>query len=55
MSKPYDLCYFKPWGNLALFYAPYRYSNGLIRLGRFDAGHEALHVRGEFPLHIEAL
>lgn len=54
-ERPYDLCYFKPWGNLALFYADYRYSSGLIRLGRFDEGYEALHVRGEFPLRIEAI
>nr|WP_149762337.1 cyclophilin-like fold protein [Mesorhizobium albiziae] len=54
-EQPYDLCYFKPWGNLALFYAGYRYSSGLIRLGRLDEGHEALHVAGEFPLRIETI
>ncbi len=53
-ERPYDLCYFMPWGNLAMFHAAYRHP-GLIRLGRFDAGFEALHVRGEFPLRIEAL
>jgi hypothetical protein len=51
-EQAYDLCYYKPWGNLALFYADYRHP-GLIRLGRFDAGHEALHVRGNFPVRIE--
>lgn len=51
-ERPYDLCYYKPWGNLAMFYADYRHP-GLIRLGRFDAGQEALHVRGEYPLRIE--
>lgn len=54
-ERPYDLCYFSPWGNLALFYAGYRHSSGLIRLGRFDEGYETLHVRGEFPLRIEAI
>jgi hypothetical protein len=54
-ERPYDLCYYAPWGNLALFYAGYHWSEGLIRLGHFDGGHEALHVRGEFPLRIEAL
>ncbi len=34
-GRPGDLCYFKPWGNLALFYADYRW-DGLIRLGRFE-------------------
>ena len=33
-ETPGDLCYFAPWGNLALFYAGYRWSDGLIRLGR---------------------
>jgi len=53
-ERPYDLCYYMPWGNLAMFYADYRHP-GLIRLGRFDEGHEALHVEGEFPLRIEAI
>ncbi|OWV80521.1 MFS transporter [Rhizobium sp. R635] len=49
-----DLCYFKPWGNLALFYADYRW-DGLIRLGRFDNGFEALLVRGEYSARIERI
>jgi hypothetical protein len=53
-EQPYDLCYYMPWGNLAMFYGAYRHA-GLIRLGRFDEGHEALHVPGEFPLRIEAI
>ena len=53
-ERPYDLCYFMPWGNLAMFYADYSHP-GLIRLGRFDEGYEALHVPGEFPLRIERL
>jgi hypothetical protein len=50
-----DLCYFAPWGNLAMFYARYRWSDGLIRLGRFDTGFEPLLTRGEFPLRIERI
>ena len=53
-EQPYDLCYFMPWGNLAMFHADYRHP-GLIRLGHFDEGGQALHVRGEFPLHIERI
>lgn len=53
-ERPGDLCYFKPWGNLALFYADYRWE-GLIRLGRFDGGFEPLLVRGEFPVRIERI
>jgi hypothetical protein len=54
-ERPGDLCYYAPWGNLALFHSGYQYSSGLIRLGRFDDGFEPLLMRGEFPLHIERL
>ncbi|CDZ31900.1 Blr6531 protein [Neorhizobium galegae bv. officinalis] len=53
-ERPGDLCYFKPWGNLALFYAEYRW-DGLIRLGRFDSSFDALWVRGEYPVRIERI
>lgn len=53
-EQPGDLCYFKPWGNLALFYADYR-GDGLIRLGRFDNDFEPLLVRGEYPVRIERI
>jgi len=54
-EAPGDLCYYAPWGNLALFHAPYRWSRGLIRLGRLDGGPAPLLVRGEYPLRIERL
>ncbi|WP_234706393.1 cyclophilin-like fold protein [Sinorhizobium meliloti] len=54
-EAPGDLCYYAPWGNLAFFYAGYRYSAGLIRLGRLDGGVEPLLKRGKFPLRIERL
>lgn len=50
-----DLCYYAPWGNLALFHGPYRWSRGLIRLGKLDSGAKPLLVRGQFPLRVEAL
>lgn len=50
-----DLCYYAPWGNLAMFHGPYRWSRGLIRLGRLNEGPAPLLVRGEHPLRIEAL
>lgn len=53
-EQPGDLCYFKPWENLALFYADYKW-DGLIRLGRFDDGFKPLLVRGEFPVRIERI
>lgn len=52
-EAPGDLCYFAPWGNLAFFYAGYRYSSGLIRLGRLDDGIDPLLTKGTFPLRIE--
>jgi hypothetical protein len=54
-EKPGDLGYYAPWGNLAFFHAGYRYSGGLIRLGRIDGDIAPLLMRGKFALHIEAL
>ena len=51
-EAPGDLCYYAPWGNLAFFYAGYRYSPGLIRLGRLDDGFAPLLTRGKFSLRI---
>ena len=50
-----DLCYYAPWGNLAFFHAGYRYSDGLIRLGRLDDGAKPLVTKGRFPLRIELI
>ncbi len=50
-----DLCYYAPWGNLAMFHGSYRWSRGLIRLGRLDQGAKPLLVRGEYPLRVEIL
>jgi hypothetical protein len=50
-----DLCYYAPWGNLAFFHGGYRYSNGLIRVGRLDDGPQPLLTRGKFELRIEHL
>lgn len=52
-ERPGDLCYYAPWGDVVFFYAPYRYSSGLIRLGRLDGDIQPLLTRGEFPLRIE--
>jgi hypothetical protein len=54
-ERPGDVGYFAPWGNLAFFYDSYRYSRGLIRLGRIDGGIEPLLTRGKFDLRIELL
>jgi hypothetical protein len=54
-ERPGDLGYYAPWGNLAFFYAGYRYSSGLIRLGRIDGDFAPLLMRGKFALRIERL
>jgi len=54
-EAPGDLAYYAPWGNLAFFYGSYRYSRGLIRLGRMDGDIAPLLTRGKFDLHIERL
>jgi hypothetical protein len=48
-----DLCYYAPWGNLAMFHGSYRWSRGLIRLGRLDGNTAPLLVRGEHKLRVE--
>lgn len=50
-----DIAYYAPWGNLALFYRDFGYSSGLIRLGHFDAGAEALNIDGQLSISIEAI
>lgn len=52
-ERPGDVAYYAPWGNLVFFYDGYRYSKGLIRLGRFSDDFSPLLKRGEFPLRIE--
>ena len=49
-----DFSYYAPWGNLAIFYKPFSYSAGLIRLGRNDSGLELLRAEGRIPVRIEA-
>ncbi len=54
-ERPGDLCYYAPWGNLAFFYANYRWSSGLIRLARFNGDLTPLKARGKFPLRIDSI
>ena len=50
-----DIAYYAPWGNLALFYKDFRYSDGLILLGKLDGGVETLSVPGPVKVTIELL
>jgi hypothetical protein len=55
-SKPStgDVSYYSPWGNLALFRRDFRYSSGLVRLGKIDSGVEVLNTPGsvEVTIHL---
>ena len=48
-----DIAYYAPWGNLAVFYRDFGYSNGLIKLGTIDSGVEALARPGPLSVTIE--
>jgi hypothetical protein len=50
-----DITYYAPWGNLAVFYRDFGYSKGLVKLGRLDAGVEALQRPGSLRVTIERL
>ncbi|MFJ5770316.1 cyclophilin-like fold protein [Psychrobacillus sp. NPDC093180] len=51
-----DFTYYAPWGNLALFYEDFRFSNGLIKLGEFESGIEKLeHLDGDFEMVIKKI
>ena len=50
-----DIAYYAPWGNLAIFYRDFGYSNGLVILGKIDSGIEALNVPGSLKVTIELI
>jgi hypothetical protein len=51
-----DFTYYAPWGNLAIFYKDFGYSNGLIKLGKIESGIEKLeNLNGDFTVIIEKI
>lgn len=48
-----DIAFYAPWGNLAVFYKDFRYSTGLIILGKMDKGIEQLSVSGRVNAKFE--
>ena len=50
-----DIAYYAPWGNLAVYYRDFGYSNGLVILGKIDGGMEALSVSGSVNVTIERM
>lgn len=54
-EAPGDLAYYAPWGNIIVYYAGYRYSTGLIRLGRLEGGLDPLLEHEKYSVHIELI
>lgn len=51
-----DLTLFAPWGNLAIFYQDFRYSEGLIPIGHFTSGVKGMaKVEQDFTVHMERI
>lgn len=48
-----DIAYYAPWGNLAMYYNDFGYSNGLVILGKIDGDIKALNVPGSVEVTIE--
>lgn len=48
-----DITYYAPWGNLAIFYRPFRDSAGLVKLGAFDGDIDALRRDQPFRARFE--
>jgi hypothetical protein len=50
-----DITYYAPWGNLAVFYKDFGYSQGLVKLGRIDSGVETLNRSGPLKVRFELI
>jgi hypothetical protein len=50
-----DIAYYAPWGNLAIFYKDFAYSDGLIKLGKIDSGLESVIADGSLKITIEPI
>ena len=48
-----DIAFYAPWGHLALCHRPFRYSKGLVRLGRIEGDLKALRAEGPVEARIE--
>jgi hypothetical protein len=48
-----DIAYYAPWGNLAIYYRDFEYSNGLVILGKIDGDVEAFNTHGSIKATIE--
>jgi hypothetical protein len=48
-----DIAYYAPWGNLAIYYRDFGYSNGLVILGKIDGDVEAFNAPGSVKATVE--
>ena len=48
-----DIAYYAPWGNLAIYYRDFGYSNGLVILGKIDRDMEVFNAPGSVKVTIE--
>ena len=48
-----DIAYYAPWGNLAIYYRDFGYSNGLVILGKIDGDVEAFNAPGSIKATVE--
>lgn len=49
-----DICLYQPWGNISIFYQPFRHSEELISLGRIESGIDVLSdMPGDFIMTLE--
>lgn len=48
-----DITYYAPWGNLAVFYRDFRYSDGLVSLGTIESGADILARPGPMQVRVE--
>jgi hypothetical protein len=48
-----DIAYYAPWGNLAIYYRDFEYSNGLVILGKIDGDVEAFSAPGSVEATVE--
>lgn len=53
--EPGDIAYYAPWGNLAIYYADFEYSRGLVRLGRLSRIPDAFRQAGPVTVTIEVV
>jgi len=47
-----DLSYYAPWGNLAIFLKDFKYSEGLVTIGRIESGMDVLRRKGAIKASI---